>query len=158
MSDVYNIAKAAALGVPTEVAATLDLSNDVVRIALFDNEGGSPYSFNADHDYVSTVFDGGATGEEFTGTGYNRQGTTGISVSTDDTDDEGVFDADDVTFSSIDGATIAAALSYKQVGGDDQSPSDDPLLAHLTSTDFPLTANGGDVTLNFATEGIVNIT
>lgn len=158
MSSVYDVAKAGFMGVPSELSATIDLSNDTLRMALFDNESGTPYSFDATHDFVSSVFDSGTTGLEFSGTGYSRQPLAGVSISTDDTDNEGVFDHNDVTFASLDGATIAAALSYVQIGGDDTTPGNDPLLAHLTSTDFPLTTNGGDVTLNIDTEGEINIT
>jgi len=71
--------------------------------------------------------------------------------STDDTDDEGVFDAVDV---SITGATITAryAVIYKDTG----TPSTSPIvcvidfLADKTSTE-------GTFAIAFAAEGIINL-
>lgn len=134
----------------------IDFANNTLRVALLDN--GTSYTPDPDNEvFVDDVLDGGVTAQEFTGSGYSRQTLGGVSVSQDNTDDEGVVDANDTTFSSIDGATIQSALIYKQVGGDDTTPGDDVLIGHYTSSDFPLTANGGDVTLQWNAEGIVNV-
>ena len=135
---------------------TFDFTNDTVRVALLDN--GTSYTPDPDAEtFVDDVLDGGTTAQEFTGSGYSRQTLANVSVSADDTDDEGVFDADDTTFSSIDGATIQSALISRQEGGDDTTPGNDRLVGHYTSSDFPLTANGGDVTLQWNSEGIINV-
>lgn len=158
MSSVYNIAKAAWLGNFSAVSETMDWDeggDDVYTVALIDNEGGTPYSFDDTHQYVSEVFDGGATGLEFSGSGYNRQTLGSKTITQDDGNTRGEADAANVTFSGIDGATIAAALVFKEGPTDD---TDSPLVAHITSADFPLTANGGDVTISWNAEGIVHIT
>jgi len=49
---------------------------------------------------------------------------------------------------------------YKQVGGDDTTPGDDPILYYLDDTDIsdlPKPTNGGDITVQWAAEGIVNL-
>jgi len=142
--------------------AGFDLVNDTVRVALVSDN--TSYSFSPDSDtFVGDVLDGGTTAQEFQGSGYSRQTLTNVTVTQDDADDEGVADADDVTFSSLDGDTIQAVLVYKQVGGDDATPGDDPIISVFDDdtagslADLPLNTNGGDVTLAFSSEGIVNI-
>lgn len=142
--------------------ATVDFETDTLRVALVSDN--TSYTFDPDsHDFVSDVLDGGTTAEEFAGTGYNRQTLSNVSVTIDDTDDEGVFDADDTTFTSLDGDAIQAIIVYQQVGGDDTTPGDDPILVVLDEdsagsvADLPLITNGGDVTIQWDAEGIINI-
>jgi len=139
---------------------SIDLGNDTLKVALF--EDSTAYTFDPDnHEFVNDILDGGTTATEFSGSGYSRQGLTTQATSQDNTDDEGVFDADDVTFSRPDGATIQGAILYKQVGGDDTTPGDDPVIAVLDdgdTADLPLTTNGSDVTIAWDTEGIINNT
>lgn len=142
--------------------AQFDFLNDTLRVALISDN--TAYTFDPDtHTFVNDVLDGGTTAEEFAGSGYSRQTLSNVTVTQDDTDDEGVADADDVTFTSLDGDTIQGILIYKQVGGDDTTPGDDPIIAVYDDNsagslaDLPLTTNGGDVTLSFSSEGIVNI-
>lgn len=142
---------------------SLDLANDTIKVALLKST--TEYSPDPDsHEFVSDVLDGGTTGAEFDDTNYSRQTLANQSTSQDDTDDEGVFDADDVTFpslgSSTGGQTVEAVLIYKQVGGDDTTPGDDPVIAVFDDSnvsDLPKQVNGEDFTVQFAAEGIVNI-
>lgn len=141
---------------------TVDWANDTIKVAL--GSDNTAYTFDqAAHEFVGDVFDGGTTGTEFAGTGYSRQTLANTAVTQDDTDNEGVADADDVTFSSIDGDTIQFIVVYKQVGTDDTTAGDDPILALYDDdsagslADLPLTANGGDVTVSWDSEGIINI-
>jgi len=142
--------------------AQFDFLNDTLKVALVSDN--TAYSFSPDTDtFVGDVLDGGTTAQEFQGTGYSRQTLSNVTVTQDDTDDEGVADADDVTFTGLDGDTIQAVLVYKEVGGDETTPGDDPIIAVFDDNsagslaDLPLTTNGGDVTLAFSSEGIVNI-
>jgi len=142
--------------------AQFDFLNDTLKVALVSDN--TAYSFSPDTDtFVGDVLDGGTTAEEFQGTGYSRQTLSNVTVTQDDTDDEGVADADDVTFTGLDGDTIQAVLVYKEVGGDETTPGDDPIIAVFDDdsagslADLPLTTNGGDVSLAFSSEGIVNI-
>ena len=145
--------------------AGIDFNNDTIKVALGNNS--TSYTFDPDnHTHVSDVFDGGTTAQEFgngSGTGYTRQTLTTPSTSQDNNDDEGVFDADDVTFPSLDNADIQFIMIYKQVGGDDTTPGDDPIAVVLDDdsagsvADLPLTTNGSDVQLSFSNEGILNV-
>ncbi|QLH77452.1 hypothetical protein HZS55_09155 [Halosimplex rubrum] len=132
------------------------LSNATIRVLLLDDS--QAYSFDVDnHDFVDDVL---AAGAEMSGSGYARQTLQNVSVTVDDTDDEGVFDADDVTISNIDAGTIQAVVVYEQVGGDDSTPGDDRVLAvhdDATVGDLPLDTNGSDIQISWPAEGIINI-
>lgn len=147
MTTIYNSAKTSPL------SGDFDFDSDVLRLALISD--AQAYTPDPDTEqFVDDVLGVGAT--EFSDASYSRQTLTGKSVTQDNTNDRGVADADDVTFASLDGDTIASALLYVQVGGDDSTPGDDPLVAHFTSVDFPITANGGDVDVAWdATDGVL---
>jgi hypothetical protein len=144
------------------------LTGETLRVALFDDS--TAYTFDPDnHDFVADVLDGGTTAQELQGgAGYtgsaDRQTLANVSVTVDDTDDEGVFDADDVTWSGVDStADIQGWIVYLQVGGDDTTPGDDPIIQVVDDdmadapSDLPLSTNGSDVTIEWNAEGIVNL-
>jgi hypothetical protein len=145
----------------------LDLENDTLRVALFDNS--TDYTFDPDaHDFVSDILDGGTTAQELQGSaGYtgssDRKTLANVTVTVDDTDDEGVFDADNVTWTGVSSTEdIQGWLVYKQVGGDDSTPGDDPVILVVTDSmsdapaDLPLPTNGSDVRISWDGEGIIN--
>lgn len=168
MSNLYNGFKTAffdggggdSVYLAAEMPAGFGASDaDVIGTLLGSDD--TAYTFNADDaDYVSELFDAGTTATEFAGTGYTRaDGDHGTQTITEDnTNDRAEYDAADVTFAGLDGDAIQFAALAKQVGADWTTPTDDPVIAHITSADFPLTTNGGDVTISWATEGIVHIT
>ena len=59
----------------------------------------------------------------------------------------GVFDADDVTYSALAaGSNLRAAVIYRDTG----TPGTSTLLAYIDQiTGFPLATNGGDVTIQW---------
>tara|TARA_Y100000310_G_scaffold344961_1_gene460805 strand:+ start:3922 stop:4326 length:405 start_codon:yes stop_codon:yes gene_type:complete len=58
----------------------------------------------------------------------------------------GVFDADNITLSSVSGASIEALVVYKDTG----SASSSNLIAYIDSgTGLPVTPNGGDITISW---------
>lgn len=139
----------------------INLESATLRAALFnDSTAYSPDAVN--HAVVADVLDGGTTAQEIQDATYSRQGVANASVSVDTTDNEVVFDADNVTFPSLDGdETVQGWIVYAQIGGDDTTPGDDLIIAledEVTNTNGnPVTLNGSDVTLEFSSEGIVNI-
>jgi hypothetical protein len=138
-SGVYNYFKAHILD------AEYDLGNggDTVKCALLDNS----HSFTAENDGWADV-----SANEISGTGYTTGGATlaNQAVSIDDTDDEGVFDADDVSWTS------ASFTAYHAVVYDDTHASD----ALICSIDFggAQTVTSGTFTIQWDSEGILNIT
>jgi hypothetical protein len=137
-------------------AGSIDAETDTLRVLLLDDS--TSYSFDRDAD--DTVQDVLAAASELSGTGYARQTLQNVTVTADDSNDEAVVDADDVTFTALDqdNGTIQAAVVYQQVGADDSTPGDDRVLAVFDDADvadLPLPTNGSDVKLELATDGLL---
>ena len=124
--------------------ADIDLAADTIKVALTT----SSYTPDQDaHDFFDDITN------EVTGTGYTADGATlaNPAVTIDDTDNEGVFDADDTAWTD---STITAryAIIYKDTG----TPATSPLIAAIDfGTDKISTA--GTFTIQWATEGILNL-
>jgi hypothetical protein len=137
----------------------IDLASDTFKVLLLNDS--QAYTFDPSRD--STVQDVLNNATEFStgGTNYSRKTLSNQSTSTDDTDNEGVFDADDLTWADLGGSeTIQAVIVYRQIGGDDTTPGDDEVITALDDGDIselPLPTNGGDVSLSWNTEGILNL-
>lgn len=145
----------------------LDFDADVLKIALFDDS--TAYTFDSvNHEFVADILDGGTTAQELSGSaGYtgtsDRKTLSGVAVSEDNTDNEGVLDANDITWNGVSSTEdIQGWIIYKQVGGDDTTPGDDPVLLVVDDgmsdapTNLPLTTDGSNVSIAWAVEGIIN--
>lgn len=91
---------------------------------------------------------------EISGTGYTANGQALASkvVSVDNTDDEGVFDAADMSWTTAT-FTARGLVLYKSRGG---ASSADELIAYIDfSTDKSCSA--GTFTIQFDSEGIINL-
>ncbi len=122
----------------------IDLDTDTIKVALVT----SSYTPDQDaHDFFDDVTN------EVVGTGYSAGGASlaNKAVTADNTDNEGVFDADDVVWST---STITArgAVIYKSTG----TPSSSALIAYL---DFgsDKTSTAGTFTIAWNAEGILNL-
>lgn len=122
-----------------------DLDTDTIKIALVT----SSYTPDADaHDFWDDVSanEVGASGT------YSAGGATlTVTVSQDNTDDEGVFDATDVSFTSAS-ITARYAVVYKSTGVSSTSP-----LICLIDFGSNQTSSGGTFAITFAAEGILNL-
>lgn len=122
---------------------SIDLDTDTIKVALVT----SAYTPDVDvHDNFDDITN------EVSGTGYTAGGATlSVTVSVDNTDNEGVFDATDVTWST---STITArgAVIYKSTG----TASTSKLICYI---DFgsDKSSSGGNFTIQWATEGILNL-
>ena len=123
---------------------SIDLANDTIRVALVTS------SYTPDQDSHEDYAD---ITNEVVGTGYVAEGAAlaNKAVTKDNTDNEGVFDADDVTWSS---STITArgAIVYKDSG----TAGTSWFVAYF---DFgsDKTSTSGDFTITWGAEGIVNL-
>lgn len=122
---------------------TMDLDTHIIKVAL----AGSGYTPDIDaHDEWADV-----VGNEVTGTGYTAGGKAleGKTVSADTTDDEGVFDADDTTWSS---STITAqyAIVY------DDTATNDDLIGYIDFLEEKVSISD-DFTIQWNSEGIINL-
>ena len=138
-SGVYNQFKAEVM------KGTFNLVSDTVKVALMTGS----HAFTAENDNWADV-----SANQTTGTGYTAGGQALASktVTIDDTDDEGVFDAADLTWSS---STITA--SHAVIYDDTPTSPADPLIC---SIDFggSQSSSNGNFTIQWAAEGIINIT
>ncbi len=126
--------------------AAFDLSSDTIKAALLS----SSYTPDADaHEFYSDV-----SANEVAASGtYAAGGATlaNKTVTQDNTDDEGVFDADDISFT---GATISARYLaiYKSTGVAGTSR-----LICLIDFGSVQSSSNGTFSVAFAAEGILNL-
>jgi hypothetical protein len=139
MADViYNSFKAKIMD------GSIDLDTDTIKVALVT----SSYTPDQDaHDFFNDVTN------EVTGTGYTAGGAAlaNKAVTADTTDNEGVFDADDLTWAT---STITArgAVIYKSTG----ASTTDALICYIDFT-ADKTSSAGNFTIAWNAEGILNL-
>ena len=106
------------------LGANIDLSGGVIRAVLVDITAA--YTYDAAHDAYDDL-------------GANIVGTESPAFTTKDLTD-GVFDADDITFSTVSGTEAGAVVLFLDTG----TPANDLLIAYIdTATGLPVTPNGG---------------
>ena len=107
----------------------INMVTDTIVIALIDTGN---YTYSTSHQYRSDV-----------------SNTAVISSTTlaNKTIVNGVFDADDATFTSVTGANAEALIIYQDTG----TQSTSRLIAYIDSaTGLPILPNGGDITVAFS--------
>lgn len=144
-SVIPNSFKGRLMGDTSQISTAINLASDTIKLMLLT----SSYTPDIDAD----VFIDDVSAHEVPASGtYSAGGATLTkSSSTDDTDNEGVFDAADVSFTT---ATISAryAVIYKDTG----TPGTSPIIAVI---DFGSVQNStnGTFTITFDSEGILNL-
>lgn len=138
---------------------TIDLSTDTIRAALYND--AIAYTPDPDtHDTVADVLDG-TVAEEFSDTNYAREDVTTPVTREDDAVDQAQWDGDDITWASLGGTqTIQGVVLYKQVGADDSTPADDPIIRVIDDSeeaDLPKATNGSDITISWDASGILTL-
>lgn len=88
--------------------------------------------------------------DEMSGTGYVRKTMAGFTVTEDDTGNQSVMDANDITWTSIDAGTARAIVVYKYNASDASAE-----LISIHDTNFPKTTNGGDLTVQWPSTGVI---
>ena len=121
MSVLYPKAKEALL------KADIDLETSTIKVALIDT---GVYTYSAAHDFYDDV--------------SGVVGTPQTLASKTFTD--GVFDAADVTFTSVSGNSVEALIIYEDTG----TASTSHLIAYIDSgTGLPVTPSGGDIVITW---------
>ena len=113
------------------LAGNLNLSSNTVTIALVDTD---VYTFSSAHEDRADIPNSAVVSE---------------SALANKVITNGVFDADDATFSSVSGANCEALILYhtNSQGGNTASR----LIAYIdTATGLPILPNGGDITVRFS--------
>lgn len=154
----FNIAKSQLLG------GQLDLDTDTLRMLLLKTYSTADGTLADYDDLQAFLGDSGIT--EADAASYGRVTVTTPAITTDDANDRGELDFDNVVFSGLgDGSgtdgtgsenTIVAAVLYKQVGADDTSPGDDIPIALYDIADTQ--TDGTDFTLSVGSDGVLHVT
>jgi hypothetical protein len=116
MSAIYPTAKKKFLD------ADIDLLVDTIKVALVS----ATYTYSAAHEFYSSI-----TGIVGTPGTLATKTTTG-----------GVFDADDLTFTSVTGSAVTQLIIYKDTG----SAATSPVIAQIDGFSS-VTPNGGNITI-----------
>ncbi len=125
--------------------AGINFASADIRLMLVDN------TTTADTEDDANFIDDFTTLGELSGTGYARQALANQAVNEDAANNRAEFIADDVAFTNINAGTAQAAIIFLFVSDDLDSI---PIL-YIDETDFPIITNGGNITLNFNAEGIL---
>ena len=111
-----------------------NLSAGTVKVALVDT---GVYTYNAADQFYSSV----------TAAAVGTPQTLGTKTFTN-----GVFDAADVTFTAVTGASVEALVIYIDTG----TAATSPLVAYIDTsvTGLPVTPNGGNIAITWNVSGI----
>jgi hypothetical protein len=114
-------------------------------------------STTADTDQDADTLSGITTLDEYDGSGYARQAIASQTTVEDETNNRGEFDGADVTFATLGAGTrqCQAAVIYRHVDG--TAANDQPVI-YIDTGGFPFSGNGGDVTISWNAEGILQAT
>lgn len=118
--------------------ADLDILVDNIKCVLVDT---AAYTVNlATDDFLDDI----PAGDRIATSGNMSTKTTTL----------GVYDADNITFSSVTGDPSEALVIYKDTG----TAATSPLIAYIdTATGLPVTPNGGDITITWNASGIFSV-
>ena len=118
----------------------INMTDGVIRAVLIDT---GTYTYDPAHnDYVDLSGIVGAESAAFDGK------TTGVVAT-------GVFDANNITFTAVTGATVEALVIFLDTG----TAANDLLIAYIdtAASGLPVQPNGGDVTVSWALGGIFSL-
>lgn len=148
MALVYNIFK------ELEANGTIDLLTDTLKVMLV----GTTYTANADHNFVnSDVYQTEIGGTGYAG-GYGGSGRKTLSSKTivkDTVNDRAEFNAAPVTWTSINAGTVGGAVIIRERAGTGDTMSE--LIGFVDSGSFPVVTNGGDFTITWSVEGVLQL-
>lgn len=118
----------------TSQGDSIDMLDDTIKIALIDT---GTYTFSQTHEYWSSA-SGSIVG-------------TAVTLASKTVTDN-VFDAADVTFTSVSGVSVEALIIYKDTG----TGSTSPLIAYIdvAASGLPVTPNGNNIDVQFNASGI----
>lgn len=127
-SVIYPTAKSLMLApgtLGTTSGTAIDLIDDNIKVLLIDT---ADYTYSAAHDFHNDV-----AGAAIVATSANLAGKSVTA---------GVFDATDITFSTVTGDVCEAIIIYKDTG----TSATSPLIAYIDSgSGLPVTPAGGNI-------------
>lgn len=136
-SNLYNP------GLEKLLDGTISFESDTINVLLVD----ASHTFDKTHEFVSDI-----VANEASGTGYARKTLANAAIALDAANDRVEFDADNPSYTALNAGTIAAAIVFKNVTND----ADSPIIAQIDFAD--LVTNGSDVELQINSEGLFFVT
>ena len=135
----------------------LPWDSGVIRVLL---EGStSSYLPDRRNDFLDSFTGGG--GVEISCPGYVRQTLSSCNVVINDALDRVELCCDNIEFGRLpSGQTVKGVLVYLQVGGDDSTPEDDPLIAYFDTDNgglLPAPLAGSEFGINPPSSGLIKI-
>lgn len=125
---------------------TIDYENDTINVLLVNTS----HTYTKSHEFVSDIVANEAS--NVSGSGYERKTLASKTILLDAANDRVEYDAANPTYTAINAGTIAAAIIFKQVTND----SDSPIIAQIDFAD--LVTNGSDVELQINADGLFTVT
>lgn len=125
---------------------SIDFANDTIKVLLVNTS----HTYDKTDEFVSDIVANEAS--NVSGTGYERKTLASKTLTLDAANDRVEYDAANPTYTSIDAGTIAAAIIYKEVTND----ADSPVIAQIDFAD--LVTNGSDVELQVNADGLFTVT
>jgi len=127
-----------------------DEAGDDIRVLLVMSNTTADTEEDVDNIDAFTTLD------EYDGANYVRKALANQVTAEDEANDRGEFDADNVTWTALGVGTrqCQALLVYHHVTND----ADSPPIAFIDQGGFPFDGNGGDVTVQWNAEGIIQAT
>jgi len=129
---IYPLYKQALL----DASVNVDLNDLTVKVALVDT---GTYTYSAAHEFLTSL-------SGVVGTAQTIATTTVAN---------GLFDGDNVTFTSVTGNSVEALVIYIDTG----TAGTSRLVAYIDTgvTGLPVTPNGGDVSITWNASGIFQL-
>jgi hypothetical protein len=119
-----------------DASANTDINDLTVKAALVDT---GTYTYSAAHEFLTSL----------TGVVGTAQTIANTTVT------DGLFDGDNVTFTSVTGNSVEALVIYIDTG----TAGTSRLVAYIDTsvTGLPVTPNGGDITITWNASGIFQL-
>jgi hypothetical protein len=109
--------------------ADIDMASDTITIVLIDT---GEYTYSSSHEFRSDI---------------PNSAVISTATLSNKTITNGVFDADDATFTSVTGANCEALIIFQNTA----TASTSRLIAYIDSaTGLPILPNGGDIIVAFS--------
>lgn len=135
---------------------TLDMLVDTIKVGL----STSTHVPIRNDDFLDEVGADDFIDGELSGTGYaagfgnaGRRTLASKAIVVDKPNNRAEFDAADVTWTGISAGTAAQATLLKEITNDAASIT----IANVDSGGFPIVTNGGDLTIQWNAEGIIQL-
>lgn len=125
----------------------INFLSNVIQVGL----SNSTHVPNKDDIFLSDLGADDFIDGELSGTGYSRQTLGSKTVTYDAANDRVEWDGADVSWTGIDAGTAAQATYFDNTGASDGARR---VLWNVDSGGFPVTTNGGDLTIQHNAEGI----